>query len=144
MLVLGVGSASRAAIPLSAVDRLEEFAKDIIETTGGKDVVQYRGSILPLAYVSQILNLPSSRDDVDTLEVVVHTSNGSSVGIVCDSIVDIIDETINLQATDSRPGVTGVAVIDGRVTDVLDVDFIADSVRLSGPSRSRSYAAVAS
>jgi two-component system chemotaxis sensor kinase CheA len=144
MLVLGVGSTSRAAIPLSAVDRLEEFARDIIESTGGKDVVQYRGSILPLAYVSQILNVPSSSDEVDVLEVVVHTSNGTSVGIVCDSIVDIIDESFNLQATDSRPGVTGVAVIDGRVTDVLDVDFIADSVRLSGPSRSKSYAAVAS
>ena len=144
MLVLGVGSASRAAIPLSAVDRLEEFARDIIETTGGKDVVQYRGSILPLAYVSQILDLPSTSDDIDVLEVVVHTSNGSSVGIVCDSIVDIIDEAIKLQATNSRPGVTGVAVIDGRVTDVLDVDFIADSVRLSGPGRSKSYAVVAS
>ncbi len=66
------------------------------------------------------------------------------MGIVCDSIVDIIDEAIKLQATNSRPGVTGVAVIDGRVTDVLDVDFIADSVRLSGPGRSKSYAVVAS
>ncbi len=144
MLVLGVGSTSRAAIPLSAVDRLEEFARDIIETTGGKDVVQYRGSILPLAYVSQILNLPSSSDDAEILEVVVHTSKGASVGIVCDSIVDIIDESINLQATDSRPGVTGVAVIDGRVTDVLDVEFIANTVRLSGSGRSRAYVAVAS
>ena len=37
------------AIPLSMVARLEEFALDeVVEQAAGREVVQYRGAILPL------------------------------------------------------------------------------------------------
>ena len=43
------------AIPLSLVARLEEFPRTMLEYLGEREVVQYRGEILPLVDVSQEL-----------------------------------------------------------------------------------------
>ena len=44
-----------ADIGLTAIDLLEELTWDRVERTGGVEVVQYRGEILPLVWVSRIL-----------------------------------------------------------------------------------------
>ena len=45
---------TRMAIPLAVVARLEEFASADLESSGGRDVVQYRGEILPLSCPARI------------------------------------------------------------------------------------------
>jgi two-component system chemotaxis sensor kinase CheA len=52
LLIVDPGDESRAAIQLSTVARLEEFGSDRVEQSGRSDVVQYRGKIMPLIYLS--------------------------------------------------------------------------------------------
>ena len=117
-------------MPLSMVARLEELPRTAIERIGGRDVVQYRGEIMPLIHVSTALperreeprwRASAERVNEDSVHVVVHSEGGRSVGFIVDSILDIVEETVTMQELSGRPGVLGSAVIQSRVTEILDV-----------------------
>jgi two-component system chemotaxis sensor kinase CheA len=122
----------RMAIPLSRVDRLEEFPAASVERVGGDAVVQYRGDILPLVPISSIVaerrRAPRGGEPLDLLEgrekiqVVVNTAGGRPVGLVVSRILDIVQEALSVRAQGTREGVLGTAVIQGRVTELVDVE----------------------
>jgi len=125
LLLLGMGTDRRLAIPLSQVARLEELALTTVEKADGQPVVQYRNQILPLIYVSDLLGGSSaSAVSSDTMQVVVYTEEGRSVGLVVDRILDIVEANVKVQQAGRRAGVLGSAVIQQRVTDLLDVHGI--------------------
>jgi two-component system chemotaxis sensor kinase CheA len=134
LLVFRTPDDGRMAIPLEAVDRLEEFPRSAIEHTGDHEVVQYRGTIMPLVHVAA--GLPERRvlprSDVgshegisDTVQVVVHQHRGRAVGLVVEAILDIVEESGPVEPA-SRPGVFGTMVIGERVTELLSLaDLLA-------------------
>ncbi|MBX2813774.1 MAG: chemotaxis protein CheA [Myxococcales bacterium] len=126
MLLFTVGSNRRIAIPLSMVSRLEEFPLRNVEFAGDMEVVQYRGNILPLVHLSELLGHPSQQKSEESLQVVVYSNGNSSVGLVVDRILDIVREAFVIQKCQNRKGVFGSAVIQDRVTDLLDVQAAID------------------
>jgi two-component system chemotaxis sensor kinase CheA len=127
LLVLEVADGRRAALPLSAVARLEEFARDRIEHSGAVEVVQYRDGILPLVRLARAIGLPDTSDRSDQVSVVVHEPNDSgsgAVGIVIDRVLDVVEVVVAATAVGSRFGVTGSAVVQDRVTDLVDLDAV--------------------
>jgi len=121
----------RMAIPLSLVTRLEEFPCSGIEKTGNQEVVQYRDSILPLVRISALLDerrrkprrAPSRSAAQDgKVQVVVYSHRERSIGLIVDRILDIVEEDLSLQQTSGRGGIRGSAVIQGRVTEILDLE----------------------
>jgi len=128
------------AIPLSVVARLEEFKAADVEGAGGQRVVQYRGQIMPLIEVADVLTArrpaagkskakarPIKRSQRSatkgdgTLQVVVSTCDGQTVGLCVEQILDVVEEQVNLQPSGARTGVLGTAVIKEKVTELLDV-----------------------
>jgi two-component system chemotaxis sensor kinase CheA len=124
LLVFGVGTGRRMAIPLDQVARLEELPRDGVEWAGGREVVQYRGEILPIVRLSDVLGLDGRDDGTGPMQVVVYAYAGRQVGLVVDCIHDIVEEAIDLQRPVARPDLLGSAVIQRRVTDLLDVRTI--------------------
>jgi two-component system chemotaxis sensor kinase CheA len=53
--------------------------------------------------------------------VVVYSEQGQSVGLVVDRILDIVEVPLALEREATRQGVRGSAVIQDRVTDLVDV-----------------------
>jgi two-component system chemotaxis sensor kinase CheA len=88
--------------------------------------VQYRGEIMPLVRVSQILGLPQAASVDGRTRVVVYHHKGTRVGLVVERILDTIEETISLQKSTNRPGILGSAVVRKRVTDFLDVEVLLE------------------
>ena len=121
LLLFRVGPSGRMAIPLSMVSRLEELSRSSVEIAAGHEVVQYRGAILPLVDLGRVLGLGSDGDASSPLQVVVYSEQGRSVGFVVDQILDIVEETITVRHRGGRGGVTGSVVVQGKVTDMLDV-----------------------
>ena len=122
LLLFEYGTNGRLAMDLSAVARLEEFQRDKIEFAAEQPVVQYRGALLPLVNVSEVLGGASrNAGPQDTVHVVVYSDGARSVGLVVDRIVDIVEESFVLQRQSQRRGILGSAVIQKRVTDVLDL-----------------------
>jgi two-component system chemotaxis sensor kinase CheA len=121
LLVTAVGD-RRVAIPLDTVTRLEEFPRDRIEHAGSREVVQYRGQILPLVRLSHLLGAYGDEPDGDTVSVVVYSEGGRSVALVVDRIVDIAENSVTTGRRDvEEDGLVGTAVIQQRVTELLDV-----------------------
>lgn len=121
LLVLGVGTNHRYALPISQVTRLEKIPATQIELADHREVVQYRGEIMPLARLSQVMGVPSDRPDGTLLDVVVFTEEGHSVGLVVDQIFDIVQADVSSKLAKHGSGVIGTTVISGRVTDLLDI-----------------------
>ena len=138
LLVSEAGPQRRVAIPLALVARLEEFPQSAVERTEKREVVQYRGEIMPLLYLSHLLDRSTNGTPGggDSVQVVVYSEQARSVGMVVDRILDIVEETLEVKREHQQEGVLGAAVIQGRVTDLLDVPGIlrmAD-LRFSAPS----------
>jgi len=130
LLVLEVSGGRRAALPLHEVARLEEFSDDIVERTGSVEVVQYRDGILPLVRLAEAIGLPApERTEDASLSVVVHEDDGRMVGIVIDRVLDVVETELALSEVGRRQGVLGSAVVQDRVTDLVDLDAV---VRLAG------------
>jgi two-component system chemotaxis sensor kinase CheA len=121
LLLIEAGGGSRLAIPLSSVDRLEEFERSRFEWSGGRQVIQYRGGILPLVPLNRLVpNLPEPAESTDHAQVVVHSSGGRSVGILVGQVSDIVEEEGSERAAGDGSGLLGSTVIQGRVVDLFD------------------------
>ncbi|MEZ4331011.1 MAG: chemotaxis protein CheW [Myxococcota bacterium] len=116
----------RAAIPLSSVSRLEEIRVDRIEASGDFLVTQYRDRIMPLIWLDATRGHPRlDEDDPEArLQVVVHVAGEQCVGLVVDRIHDIVDAQVLVERQTKRRDTLGSAVVQGRVTDLLDVSGI--------------------
>ncbi len=135
LLLFQDASGGRMAIPLDRVDRLEKFPAAAVERSGPQEVVQYRDEILPIFDVSTLLlerRRAPRTDPVDatndraTIQVIVQRHAEGRIGVVVDRILDVVDHEMNLQPA-SRPGVSGTLVINGRVTELLDLQGLLSS-----------------
>ena len=122
VLVVGIGGDRRVAMPLASVARLEHVRLADVELVGGREVVQYRGTILPLVRLDRLLGgYGSMADPSDELLLVVYLEAGRSVAFVVAEILDIVDDDGSQHSDIEDSGLVGSTVIDGHVTELLDV-----------------------
>jgi len=125
----------RMAIPLSIVARLEEFPRKSLERFGSNQVVQYRGRILPLIDIVDLVGGQggfggTSNETVtasaDTIHVVVYNEGERSIGVVVGQILDIVDEVVDTSAS-TRGAIAGCAVIQHKVTELVNLQALVHS-----------------
>ena len=127
LLLAENGLEGRVAIPLSIVARLEEFPKTVVERAGTQEVMQYRGQIIPLVRLSEIIASSSDAEMVDStgsIQVVIYAEGKHTVGLIVDRIVDIVEDRAVVESLTPRAGVVGSFVTQNHVTDLLDVPAI--------------------
>lgn len=129
LLIMEIAAGRRAALPLQSVSRLEEFPKEQVERAGRNEVVQYRDGILPLVRLANVIGLPDTAGEQENVSVIVHEHEGNLVGIVIDRVLDVVDTAVIKSDVGERAGVLGSAVVQDKVTDLVDLDAI---VALSG------------
>ena len=98
-----IGGGRRVAIPLDTVTRLEQVRADSVEKVGNREVVQYRGAILPIVRLDRHLGAYGETDR-EVLEVIVYADHGRSVAIVVEEILDIVDGEAAVPQRHRRPG----------------------------------------
>jgi two-component system chemotaxis sensor kinase CheA len=122
MLVFRAGKDAPCAVPLAMVARLELVESSAIETVAGREVLQYRDSIMPIIRPEDVLPL-GPRVAHPEQQLVVFDF-GQMVGMAIDRIVDIVDVQMNASSPGRRgPSdlTLGRVVIFGHTTLVLDV-----------------------
>lgn len=107
------------AVPLALIARLEDVAVDKIETSNGKLVVQYRGHLMPLVKIREDMDLSAKSH----FPVLVFSENNRNMGLIVEEILDIVEEELQIELTDRKPGIMGSCIINGKATDVLDASF---------------------
>src|SRR4051794_41739405 len=114
------GGGRRVATPRDRVPRLEQVRTDSVEKVGNREVVQYRGQILPMVRLDRHLGAYGETDR-EVLEVIVYTDHGRSVAIVVEEILDIVDGEAAVRSDIDDLGRLGSAVLGDKVTELLDV-----------------------
>jgi two-component system, chemotaxis family, sensor kinase CheA len=141
LLVFQGPDCRRMAIHLSRVCRLEEFPRHLLERVGKQNVVQYRNQIMPVIYLTAVFGSGSesadwgpngldgrSRAADDKLPlVVVSIGSEHQVGLVVDRILDIVEQAIDIKGAATQAGISYCAVIQGQVTEILDVDAVINN-----------------
>ncbi len=132
LLILATGSNRRIALPISQVARLEKIDVESIEYTDDREVVQYRGEILPLIRLANALGIEDDFEPVDGLmNIVVYCEKDQSFGLVVNRIVDIVETALELTRHGHRPGLLGSSVIQEHVTDIVDLPAIVRQLEFS-------------
>ncbi|WP_375512694.1 chemotaxis protein CheA [uncultured Nostoc sp.] len=130
---------ARMGIPLAIAFRLEEILASAVEKVGNQDVYQSYGQILPLIDLYKIFS-DSDRNHfndqalatvAETLQIIIVSPYSElSVGLVVDRILDIVEEPLTIKGIPSRPGVLFCAVIQGKITEILDIETV---IRMANP-----------
>lgn len=138
LLLFEVFNHGTMVLPLSSVTRLEEFQLHQVEDVGGDKLIQYRDNILPLVSLSSMMverrTTPrdGKRETRSTVQVIVFThKNQQSIGFIVDEIHDILEASLEKLQPASRPGIQGNVVIQGRVTQVLDLPSLLGKVAMA-------------
>jgi two-component system chemotaxis sensor kinase CheA len=119
MLVFTAGDENPRAVPLALVARLEEIDVSEVEVSDGRNMVQYRGSLMPLIMADPGMSLVEDGRQ----PVLVFTDREYTMGLAVDVIKDIVEEEVNIKLASDQSGVVGSAVIDGKATQVIDVTY---------------------
>jgi two-component system chemotaxis sensor kinase CheA len=132
---------ARMALPLDKLARLEEFPAAKVERSGAQWVIQYREKILPLIRLNLVLEERRKRRRHEgdpelategSLQVLVCHHENRAVGLIVEKIVDIVEDRAEVKSPATRAGVLYAAVIENRVTELLDLPAIltaAESIR---------------
>jgi len=117
LLLFRAGSPQQKAVPLALITRLEEIDARTIELSNGRHMVQYRGHLMPLISLDDRVSVKGE----GAQPLLVFSDGSRSVALVVDEIVDIVDQTLEIQVASSSPGVLGSAIIDGQATEIIDI-----------------------
>jgi two-component system chemotaxis sensor kinase CheA len=129
LLLLATGTNRRLAIPISEVARLEKIPATTIEYAENREVVQYRGEILPMIRLADVLGICDDTPPADgLLNVIVYTQDSQSYGLVVNRIVDIVETSIEVHRQSHQAGLLGSAIIQEHVTDFVNLPAIIDQL----------------
>jgi two-component system chemotaxis sensor kinase CheA len=117
LLVFRAGSPQPKAVPLSLVTRLEEIDARTIELSNGRHMVQYRGHLMPLVSMDDHVRVKGE----GAQPLLVFSDGARSMALVVDEIVDIVEDTLDIQVASDNPGVIGSAIVKGQATEIIDV-----------------------
>jgi len=122
VLVVELAGGRQAAIPLDMVTRLEEIPQSSIEKVGGREVVQYRGHIMPMVRLATLLGAYGDGSEAtDRVQLVVYTRGERSVGFAVERIIDIATERSGSRSDIDDHALLGSVVVGERVVELLDV-----------------------
>ncbi len=129
LILFSASGNDRFAVPLALVDRLEEFYLNRVEKAAGRDIIQYRGGLLPLIRLDRILGIDSPDQNQEMLPTIVFSGKKKNVGLVVDRILDIVEaESVLHPPPPGKINVAGSMVIDGITTDLLNIDQVIQGV----------------
>lgn len=131
-LLVARAGRNRVALPLSCIARLEEVPESALEYAGNREVIQYRGRIMPVVRLGALLGeggaetVPGAQENESRLlRLVVCSFEARCFGLVVDLVEDIVEEKILVEPCAGLEFVSGTAIIQQRVTSMLDTEALA-------------------
>lgn len=129
LLVVKSAGSTNFGLQLAQVDRLEEVNADSLQHAGGRDAIHYRGKILPLVYLSDLVEPRVPSLDSATLQIVVVKHQGRTYGVVVEEVLDIVDERFELADLEPKPGFIGSTIVHDRMVDLVDLPQALDLIQ---------------
>ncbi|OYW13256.1 MAG: hypothetical protein B7X02_02570, partial [Rhodospirillales bacterium 12-54-5] len=131
-LLFRAGEGAPKAVPLELIARLEEVEVQDIEMAGHEPVVQYRGDLMRLITLGTF-RMPT----VPVVQVIVFSYDQKNIGLIVDSIIDIVRAPYAIKFSAHEKDCLGSMVIQGKTTDIVDVasmlsDLVDQAMQMHG------------
>lgn len=120
-----LGSQTKHAIPLSMVNRLEEYRPDSFEYSGTQKVLRYRGQVLPIISLNSIFDYEVSTEPKEVVSIIVVNIGEQLFGVEVDQVLDIFSSRAYLdQNFTSHPCIEGNLVEDSEIVVIVNLEKI--------------------
>ncbi len=115
------------AIPLGSIQTIEDVLSTDIKYVHSKEVINLRGTVIPLIRLDDMLEVPKTEKQQDNLTVVIVSKGDRLAGIVVDNLIgqqEIVIKSIGKYINNNK--IIGGATIlgDGEVALILDVNTL--------------------
>jgi two-component system chemotaxis sensor kinase CheA len=137
LLFFELNGLGKYCLPLILVQRLEEFSRSQIESSGKERIVKYRNSILPLISLNAYLKTkPAESSEIsEKISVIVVSKRRRLFGIEVNQIFDVINLSSEIETPlQETPGVLGNVISGDEIATVVDVLGIIEDIIGSDPA----------
>ncbi|MBQ2320870.1 MAG: chemotaxis protein CheA [Lachnospiraceae bacterium] len=115
------------AIPLGNIQTIEDVLVSDIKHVQTKEVINLRGSVIPLIRLDQILDIEPSNPDAENLTVVIVNKGDKLAGLVVDNLIgqqEIVIKSIGNYINCSKM-IGGATILgDGEIALILEVNTL--------------------
>jgi two-component system chemotaxis sensor kinase CheA len=120
IVLFQAGKGEYYGVPLAFVLRLEDLYTAQIERSGGREVLQYRGNVLPLMRLESYLNI-EPEPDAELMSMIVFSVE-KQIGLVVKEILNTMEISTQIDTeTFNQKGILGSTVIEGHSVMILDI-----------------------
>ncbi|MBP3569469.1 MAG: chemotaxis protein CheA [Lachnospiraceae bacterium] len=115
------------AIPLGSIQTIEDIPVSDVKYVQTKEVINLRGTVIPLIRLNEVLDVESSKAQDENLTVVIVTKGDKLAGFVVDNLIgqqEIVIKSIGKYINNSKM-ISGATILgDGEVALILDVNTL--------------------
>jgi len=115
------------AIPLGSIQTIEDIPVSDIKYVQTKEVINLRGTVIPLIRLCEVLDVESVKGQDENLTVVIVTKGDKLAGFVVDNLIgqqEIVIKSIGKYINNSKM-ISGATILgDGEVALILDVNTL--------------------
>ncbi len=115
------------AIPLGSIQTIEDVPVSDVKYVQTKEVINLRGTVIPLIRLNEVLDVESSKAKDENLTVVIVTKGDKLAGFVVDNLIgqqEIVIKSIGKYINNSKM-ISGATILgDGEVALILDVNTL--------------------
>ena len=115
------------AISLGGIQTIEDIPVSEIKYVQTKEVVNLRGTVIPLIRLDSVLDIEHAEDD-ESLTVVVVKKGDKLAGLVVDKLIgqqEIVIKSLGKYISNSSKIIGGATILgDGEVALILDVNTL--------------------
>ena len=115
------------AIPLGSIQTIEDVAVSDIKYVQTKEVINLRGTVIPLIRLDQILDVESSLENPESLTVVIVKKGDKQAGLVVDNLIgqqEVVIKSIGSYINCSKI-ISGATILgDGEIALILEVNTL--------------------
>jgi two-component system chemotaxis sensor kinase CheA len=124
MVIIGE---EKYAIPLDSIQSIEDVSPADIKFVENKEVINLRGSVLPLIRLNEVLDTESKRNPDEDMVVVIARKGDQQVGLVIDELMgqqEIVIKPLG-KYTNKCKLISGATILgDGEIALILDTNSI--------------------
>ncbi len=125
-LMVEIGK-EKYAIPLGSIVTLEDVPISDVKYVRNKEVINLRGSVIPLMRMARVLDVEPAAEEPTNLTVIIVKKGDKQAGLIVDNLIgqlDIVIKSIGKYINNSKM-ISGATILgDGEIALILDVNVL--------------------
>ncbi|MBQ1192896.1 MAG: chemotaxis protein CheA [Lachnospiraceae bacterium] len=126
-LMVEVGE-EKYAISLGSIQTIEDVEKTEIRYVQQKEVINLRGTVIPIIRLNKVLDIEKTDEEAETLTIVIIKKGDRQAGLVIDRLIgqqEIVIKSLGKYIANSSKLISGATILgDGEVALIIDANTL--------------------